>query len=49
MDIEMMYNLQGQTAVIIGGARDLGYDMAEILSPALWPTIRIIKLSRLNA
>ena len=34
MDIETMYNLQGQTAVIIGGARDLGYDMAEILAAA---------------
>ena len=29
-----MHNLQGQTAVIIGGARDLGYDMAEILAAA---------------
>jgi len=34
MDIETMHNLQGQTAVIIGGARDLGYDMAEILAAA---------------
>ena len=34
MDIETMYNLQGQTAVIIGGARDLGYDIAEILASA---------------
>ena len=34
MDIEMMYNLQSQTAVIIGGARDLGYDMLDILAQA---------------
>lgn len=31
---ESMHDLQGQTAVIIGGARDLGYDMADILATA---------------
>ena len=34
MTIEKMFDLSGQTAVIIGGARDLGYDMADILAAA---------------
>ena len=29
-----MFDLNGQTAVVIGGARDLGYDMADILAAA---------------
>ncbi len=31
---ETMFDLNGQTAVVIGGARDLGYDMADILAAA---------------
>lgn len=34
MNVKDMFNLQGKVAVIIGGARDLGYDMAEILADA---------------
>ena len=34
MHPETMFDLNGQTAVIIGGARDLGYDMADILAAA---------------
>ena len=34
MTIEKMFDLSGQTAVIIGGARDLGYDMSDILAAA---------------
>lgn len=32
--MEEMHNLRGKTAVVIGGARDLGYDMAEVLAAA---------------
>ena len=34
MQPETMFDLNGQTAVVIGGARDLGYDMADILAAA---------------
>ena len=34
MSIETMHDLRGRTAVVIGGARDLGYDIAEILAAA---------------
>ena len=34
MSIEAMHDLRGRMAVVIGGARDLGYDMAEILAAA---------------
>ena len=34
MSIEAMHNLRCRTAVVIGGARDLGYDIAEILASA---------------
>ena len=34
MDFSKMYNLEGQVAVVVGGARDLGFDMAAILADA---------------
>lgn len=34
MDLGEMHNLEGRVAVVIGGARDLGFDMAAILAAA---------------
>ena len=34
MSIKAMHDLRGRMAVVIGGARDLGYDMAELLAAA---------------
>jgi NAD(P)-dependent dehydrogenase (short-subunit alcohol dehydrogenase family) len=34
VSVEELFNLQGKVAVVLGGARDLGYDMAEILADA---------------
>jgi gluconate 5-dehydrogenase len=34
MTIPEMFNLNGKVAVVTGGARDLGYDMAEVLAEA---------------
>jgi NAD(P)-dependent dehydrogenase (short-subunit alcohol dehydrogenase family) len=34
MNIKELFDLQGKVAVVIGGVRDLGYDMAEILADA---------------
>ena len=34
MAVREMYDLTGKTAVVIGGARNLGYDMAEALAEA---------------
>ena len=34
MAVKEMYDLTGKTAVVIGGARNLGYDMAEALAEA---------------
>jgi len=34
MTVEELFNLKGKVAVVLGGARDLGYDMAEILADA---------------
>ena len=34
MNINKMHDLTGKTAVVIGGARDLGYDMLDILAQA---------------
>lgn len=34
MNSKELFNLEGKVAVIIGGVRDLGYDMAEILADA---------------
>lgn len=32
--VKELFDLQGKVAVVIGGARDLGYDMAEVLADA---------------
>ena len=34
MNLREMFNLEGKVAAITGGARHLGYDMAEILAEA---------------
>ena len=34
MNVKELFDLQGKVAVVLGGVRDLGYDMAEILADA---------------